>query len=261
MDQVNKTLYIPLYGKAYVSSRGLILSDPKAEEIWAAEGFPLQGKAKSKWLAYYMGMRSAVFDGWLRRELETAQAPVVLHLGCGLDSRVLRVEAGEAVWYDVDFPQVIRERQRYFEESHTRRMVAADVRDIRWLEDIPRQRHALVVMEGISMYLTAPERNALLLAIGEHFDRVSLLMDCYTTFAARASRFKNPINTVGVTQVYGMDDPREPEAGSLGFRKEWDMTPQAAIDTLPAGERGLFRRLYAGAASRKLYRLYEYGKG
>ena len=31
--------------------------------------------------------------------------------------------------------------------------------------------------------------------------------------------------------------------------------------TLPAGERGLFRRLYAGAASRKRYRLYAYGKG
>ena len=62
MDNVNKTLYIPLYGKAYVSRRGLILRDSKAEEIWTAEGFPLRGKSASKWLAYYMGMRAAVFD-------------------------------------------------------------------------------------------------------------------------------------------------------------------------------------------------------
>ena len=62
MDNVNKTLYIPLYGKAYVSKKGIILRDPKAEVIWAAEGFPLKGKSKSKWLAYYMGMRAAVFD-------------------------------------------------------------------------------------------------------------------------------------------------------------------------------------------------------
>ena len=33
MDQVNKTLYIPLYGKAYVSRKGIILKDAKAEEI------------------------------------------------------------------------------------------------------------------------------------------------------------------------------------------------------------------------------------
>ena len=39
MNSVNKTLYIPLYGKAYVSRRGIILSDPKAEEIWNANAF------------------------------------------------------------------------------------------------------------------------------------------------------------------------------------------------------------------------------
>ena len=52
MNNVNKTLYIPLYGKSYVSKRGIILNDTKAEEIWQAEGFPLKGKAASKWLAF-----------------------------------------------------------------------------------------------------------------------------------------------------------------------------------------------------------------
>lgn len=28
MDAVNKTLYIPLYGKAFVSRRGILLDDP-----------------------------------------------------------------------------------------------------------------------------------------------------------------------------------------------------------------------------------------
>ena len=60
MDSVNKTLYIPLYGKALVSRKGILLKDAKAESIWDTEGFPLKGKSKSKWLAYYMGMRAAV---------------------------------------------------------------------------------------------------------------------------------------------------------------------------------------------------------
>ena len=30
MTEVNKTLYIPLYGKSYVSQKGVILSDKKA---------------------------------------------------------------------------------------------------------------------------------------------------------------------------------------------------------------------------------------
>ena len=33
MDSVSKTLYIPLYGKAAVSRRDILLHDPKAEEI------------------------------------------------------------------------------------------------------------------------------------------------------------------------------------------------------------------------------------
>ena len=33
MNEVNKTLYIPLYGKSYVSKKGLFLQDKKAEEM------------------------------------------------------------------------------------------------------------------------------------------------------------------------------------------------------------------------------------
>lgn len=94
MDNVNKTLYIPLYGKAYVSCRGLFLRDEKAEEIWQAEGFVLKGKAKSKWLAYNMGMRAAVFDRWTEEMLRKHPESVVLHLGCGMDSRCCRVDSG-----------------------------------------------------------------------------------------------------------------------------------------------------------------------
>ena len=54
MDNVNKTLFIPLYGKALVSKKGIILSDRKAEEIWSEESFPLKGKSRSKWLAYFL---------------------------------------------------------------------------------------------------------------------------------------------------------------------------------------------------------------
>lgn len=69
MNSVNKTLFIPLYGKSYVSKKGLFLTDKKAEEIWEAEGFALKGKSKSKWLAYYMGIRSAVFDEWVKKQM------------------------------------------------------------------------------------------------------------------------------------------------------------------------------------------------
>ena len=80
MTEVNKTLYIPLYGKAYVSKKGLFLNDKKAEEIWEKEKFTLKGKSKSKWLAYYMGIRSAVFDEWIKEKISVTDDITVIHI-------------------------------------------------------------------------------------------------------------------------------------------------------------------------------------
>ena len=188
MNNVSKTLYIPLYGKANVSRKGIILSDKKAEEIWAAEGFPLRGKARSKWLAYSMAMRAAAFDRWTTERMAENPDALVLHIGCGMDSRADRIgQKNGCHWYDVDFPEVIQERKRYFTESETYRMLPGDARETGWLDALPHAKTFIVVMEGISMYLKQSQLQELLTRLSARFEQVSLLMDCYTEFAARAS--------------------------------------------------------------------------
>ena len=259
MNSVNKTLYIPLYGKALVSKKGLFLRDETAEEIWDAEGFALRGKSASKWLAYYMGMRAAVFDSWLQQHTADAdENTAVLHIGCGLDSRVQRVQTQRCMWYDIDFPSVIAERGRYFSETEHYKMIAADVRSGDWLQALPKAERAVVVMEGVSMYLTPEENRALFAALAAHFGSVFILADWYTTLAAKLTRYKNPINDVGVTQVFGIDDPAVPESDGVAFAAEHSMTPQHLIDALTGSEKRIFQKLYAGSFSKKLYRLYEY---
>lgn len=258
MNNVNKTLYIPLYGKAYVSKKGIILEDKKAEEIWAKEAFELKGKSRSKWLAYYIGMRSAVFDEWIKRKMAQMQNAVVIHIGCGMDSRALRVDAGNHMWYDVDFAEVIRERKRYYTESANYRMIPGDARDSSWLTGIPETKRAIIVMEGVSMYLTVSELKALISSLSDHFEQVSLLMDCYTVLAAKMSKYKNPINDVGVTMVYGLNHPELMENSRFSFVQEHSMTPETLVNALHGCERYIFRKLYAGKMAKKLYRLYEY---
>jgi O-methyltransferase involved in polyketide biosynthesis len=260
MNSVNKTLYIPLYGKSYVSKKGLFLDDKKAEEIWATEGFPLQGKAKSKWLAYYMGVRSAVFDEWLKQQMSDMPNAVILHIGCGLDSRILRVGANNHKWYDLDFPQVIEERKRYYTETEQYKMLAADARDVSWLTAIPETDAAIVVMEGVSMYLTVEEMQSLMDGLSSRFAEVVLLVDAYTSLAAKMSKRRNPINEVGVSEVYGIDNPRSYQNEMLVFEKEYAMIPQKFIDQLKGFEKFVFSKLYAGSLSKKLYRLFAYKK-
>ena len=260
MDSVNKTLYIPLYGKALVSRKGILLRDAKAEDIWEKEGFPLKGKSKSKWLAYYMSMRATVFDRWVEEQQKQFPDAAVLHLGCGLDNRIGRVKRGTNMWYDVDFPEVIGQRQIYFSETENYKMLGADVRQDKWLEEVTADS-AIVVMEGISMYLQPEELKKLLEALHRRFSTVTVLMDCYTTLAAKASKYKNPINDVGVTKVYGLDDPRVLECTGFRYVKEMDMTPENMISQLSRMEQGVFRKLYAGKMARKLYQMYEFAGG
>lgn len=260
MDSVNKTLYIPLYGKSYVSKKGIILKDEKAEEIWDKEQFKLKGKSKSKWLSYYMGIRAAVFDEWLKEQMIKNSGAVVIHIGCGMDSRVLRVGANNHKWYDVDFPEVITERRKYYNEDEYYKMINGDVRESDWLTKIPYAKHVIVVLEGVSMYLTNLELKNLISNIGNHFETVNLLMDCYSLFAAKMSKYKNPINDVGVTQVFGLDNPELVVDSNVLLKKEHEMTPSKYIEELEGLEKLIFRKLYAGNLSKKLYKLYEFEK-
>ena len=115
-------------------------------------------------------------------------------------------------------------------------------------------------MEGVSMYLTVEEMRNLMDNLSAHFETIYLLVDSYTSFAAKMSKRTNPINDVGVTEVYGIDDPAEYQSGQLTFVKERTMTPQKYIDELKGSERLVFANLYAGSFSKKLYRLFEYNK-
>ena len=260
MNNVNKTLYIPLYGKAYVSKKNMILKDQKAEEIWEQMKFPLKGKSKSKWLAYYMAMRAAVYDEWVEQEIKKNPDAVVLHIGCGMDSRYERITLKPVRWYDIDFSDVIAERCNYYKESEIYHMIAVDMRTDEWKNHVEGNQDAIIILEGVSMYFKPEELIGSLSDLSKYFNSVKILMDCYTKRAAKVSKYKNPINDMGVTVVYGYDDPQELASKTgLIFEREYDMTPQKCIDELQGMEKKIFRKLYTGKIANLLYRMYEFG--
>ena len=166
------------------------------------------------------------------------------------------------MWFDVDFPEVIGERKRYFGETENYHMVASDIRERAWLSQVPAGNGAIIVMEGISMYLPVEELKEVLKQWKEHFGEVRILMDSYTVFGAKATKYKNPINTVGVTRVSGIDDPNV-LCGNTGFRfvAEHSMTPEKLVEQLPGSEQRIFKTVYGGAAARGLYRMFELVSG
>ena len=98
----SETLYIPLYGKARMSREGKILSDKKAEEIVSSIDYDFSKTKISKYLSIYMGIRAAIIDDYTNKYLKANPSAIVLHLGCGLDSRIDRIVEKPHLWYDLD---------------------------------------------------------------------------------------------------------------------------------------------------------------
>ena len=261
MDSVNRTLFIPLYGKAKVSKRNIILSDPYAEKIWEKEAFPVKGKSGSKWLAYNMAMRARIFDEWTESMIEQDSGALVLHIGCGLDSRCQRVKKHPKLWIDCDFPDVISMRRNYYEESSAYQMRELNASDTEQVKVLPDSDNVIVILEGISMYLTNGQIRAFLAVLQEKYESVHILMDIYTVFGAKASKYKNPINDVGVTTVYGIDDINGLLKGlQIRLKAEHSLTPPELVDELQGFDRCFFKLMFTGKMFRKIYRLVELEK-
>ena len=258
MNEVNKTLYIPLYGEAQMSKKGIILHDPIAEKIWDKEGFTIRGKSKSKWLCYNMAMRARVFDDWTCKMIEQCVNAVVIHIGCGLDSRCLRVGKPDAKWIDCDFQEVIAIRKKYYNESQNYSMKILDATNQADLYALPDAACAIVVLEGISMYLTNDQLVQMLRILNEKYRELHILMDVYTVFGAKASKYKNPVNEVGVSTLYGVDSITQLlEDTRISLVAEHSFTPDYLVSELTGFDKHFFKLMFTGKMYRKIYRLYE----
>lgn len=258
MDGVNKTLYIPLRGKAVISKRGIILKDPTAEAIWENEGFKVRGKMKSKWLALNMAMRARVFDDWTDSILKQNKDALILHIGCGLDSRCLRVKEKYKNWIDGDFPDVIAVRKNYYEETNRYHMMELNAADTSFVDRLPDKSTVIVILEGISMYLTNEQVNNLFCALEKKYEKVHILMDVYTELGAKASKYKNPINEVGVTKVYGIENIQNVlNNTSIKCKAEHSFTPEYLLNELTGMEKKFFKLVFCKSMYGKIYRLYE----
>lgn len=154
-------------------------------------------------------MRAKVLDGWVRDFLAVNPVATVLHLGCGLDSRVQRLDPAPGVrWVDLDQPPVIALRERLYDPRPGYSMIAASVTDAGWLAEVPTDRPAIVVAEGLTMYLPAEQGPPLLRRLVDHLPRGEFAFDTYSRLAVRLSRLLPILRRTGARLDWGVDDPR-----------------------------------------------------
>jgi O-methyltransferase involved in polyketide biosynthesis len=162
-----------------------------------------------KW-APLITVRTAQYDIWAHQFLATHPNATVVHLGCGLDSRVFRLDPGpDVAWYDVDYPAVIALREQVFPTRPGYHLIATAATDSSWLDKIPAEGPVLFLAEGISMYLTENDGLDLLRHVVDRFGSGELQIDFYNWLAVKTQRTQILMRRTGSTLHWIVNSPAD----------------------------------------------------
>ena len=104
-----------------------LFQDPKAIEIANNTNYNFEKYSKGWASQLAVVIRVQEFDRIVKAFLETYPNAVVINLGCGLCTRFIRKDNGSVRWYEIDFPEVIEFRHKFFEENDRYRFIAKSI--------------------------------------------------------------------------------------------------------------------------------------
>jgi O-methyltransferase involved in polyketide biosynthesis len=208
--------------------------------------------------------RTAHFDAWTGQFLVAHPHAVVLHVGCGLDSRFFRLQPGPGIeWYDVDYPEVAALRTQLYPTAEHYHVVAASVTDPGWLADIPADRPALMIGEGLTMYLTEPDGIALLRRVVGHFGSGELQFDAFNSLGIKAQVLNPVVRRSGSRLRWAINGPDDIVAAVPGVRlMVWQRWFESdTFEKLPRSARmmGKVMALTSSVANMSQYHRYAFG--
>jgi O-methyltransferase involved in polyketide biosynthesis len=264
-----ETMLMTLSGRAIQSQwKNPILRDPWAEEAMRHIDYDLskQLTGVASWSIWkdigptIIATRAATFDLLTTRFLADHPDATVLHVGCGMDSRVFRVNPPASVqWFDVDYPDVIDLRRHLIpERGAAYHLIGAQLDDLHWLDEVPRDRPGLLVAEGVLHYLSEAEVKALLNAVIAHFPSGQVIFDICNSMIVKSAG--SNVGGTGATYKWGLDDPQEIRQiePKLELIKEYKTSELVAFDRFPLWLRGLFRAMEISRTLRRMERTVVY---
>ena len=262
-----ETLLIPLYGKAREMLQPYpFLQDPMAADIIDQVDMDFKDYNIPNKTNRLMSLRARIIDDFTRRFLKNHPNTLVLHLGCGLDSRCKRVTESRRLWIDLDYPEVISLRKKFFPEGEGYQMIGSSATDFSWMNQVPEhQGPVLVLAEGMMMYLRQEQAGSLLAAMGSRLGLCHVVFDVFSTATAKRVHKHPSLKKVGVTQLWGVDDSREmePWVSNLTWQEDLCFTNQPLLKEQPLMTRLLYRLTDHISAARNAHRIavFQLGKG
>jgi len=189
LSGVSDTYLAPLYWKAMESQRpDAMIKDEKAVAL-VTQGSLDFSRVKQIHINELLNAMRIIFtremDRYARDFLTRHSDAVVVHIGCGLDSRFERVDNGQVEWYDLDFPDVIELRRNFLGGEKGRyHMLACSVLEDGWIEAVKVhfKRSFLFLVETVFVYFIEAQVKSLVLTLRDHFPGAELVFDGWRPF-------------------------------------------------------------------------------
>ena len=188
---VAETLLIPLYMRAKESRRGkdAILKDKMAERLVESIEYDYAQFDHAKLSEVGCIVRGWYFDNAIRQFIASHQHPVVVNVGCGLDTRYQRIgDEGKTVFYELDLLEVIELRRELIPEPANDHYLASSLLETAWMDEL-RDRHPdgefIFVIEGVLMYFYERQVKSVIQNIAGRFSGGELWFDVCGTMMTK----------------------------------------------------------------------------
>jgi len=226
LSGVPETSLITLYIRAIESQRpDALIKDERAEAVVRQldqEALRKTTALTEDFTRLVVILKTRDFDRFAEDFLRRHPDAVVVHIGCGLDTRFERVAKGNNLveWYDLDLPEVIELRRKLIgNEGERYHLLGCSVLEDAWLEvvSVYRQRPFLFLAEGVFMYFKGDQVKRLVLTLHDRFPEAELVFDAYSPFLRWSHNIKVTRTRIGSPLHWGLKHPQELERWSDGI--------------------------------------------
>jgi methyltransferase (TIGR00027 family) len=230
LSGVSETLLVTLYLRAMESQRpDALIKDERAMELVTRMSYDFDRVRQiplSEANKLVIILRNREFDHYARDFLRRHPEAVVVHVGCGLDSRFERVDNGQVEWYDLDFPDVIALRRKLIDgEGERYHLLGCSALEDAWLEPLSahRPRPFLFLAEGVFMYFKEAQVKSLVLRLRDHFPGAELVFDAYSPLHVWVSNIQTSASKIRIRVHWGIWRGQEIErwGGGIHLLDEW----------------------------------------
>lgn len=216
LSGVPETMLQTVYARAKESRGRGAIRDLKAEEIIGRLDYDFSLADKDAAMHSGVIARTIVLDRLVGEYLAAHSGATVMNLACGLDTRCYRMQ-GYAHWYNLDLPETIAVREALLPESGSISQLAMSAMDDWGAAVEGPSGPALVIIEGLTMYLTQVDVQRIFAVIAGRFPAATVFTETMNPMVVKRFKEKS-IEGSKAKFTWGVKDGRALAALLPGFR-------------------------------------------